>query len=113
MDPGLPLCPVKADPAGQEGGTAACLPGLGALCWEAGARGLGSLCQLVLWQRLSLDFIDLLPFVIEIIEADMLLSMICHPWSLTTLCFDIRGITSNAREHCRPTWLVFNVDSPP
>lgn len=51
---------------------------------SAGARRLGSLCQLVLWQRLSLDTKPLL-FVIEIIEADMLLSMICHHWSLTML----------------------------
>lgn len=52
---------------------------------SARARGLGSLCQLVLWQTLSLDHTNPLLFVIEIIEADMLLSMICHPWSLTML----------------------------
>lgn len=52
---------------------------------SAAARGLGSLCQLVLWQTLSLDHTNPLLFVIEIIEADILLSKICHPWSLTML----------------------------
>lgn len=101
VNPGLLSCPVKADPAGQEGRTAACLPGPSALCWVAEPRGLGSLCQLVLWQRHSLDHTSLLPLVIAIIQADVLVS-----WCVTLHTFNLIAEAS-------PSWLVFMLASLP